>query len=65
MGFILLWYIVTEIGIGIAVRNKEVLLFLGYKLHVSVVLTILEDFNRRLNENFISSCEVIYLVCMP
>ena len=49
MGFILLWYIVTEIGIGIAVRNKEVLLFLGYKLHVSVVLTILEDFNRRLN----------------
>jgi len=49
MGLILLWYIVTEIGIRIGVRNKEVLLFHGYALHVSVVLTILEDFNRRLN----------------
>ena len=48
MGFILLWYVVSEIGICIAVRYKEVLLFLGYMLHVSVVLTILEDFNRRL-----------------
>jgi len=49
MGFIMLWYIVSEIGIRIAVRHKEVLLFLGYTLHVSVVLPILEDFNRRLN----------------
>jgi len=49
MVFILFWYIVSENGIRIAVRNKEVLLFLGYTLHVSVVLTILDDFNRRLN----------------
>jgi len=48
MGFIVLWYIVSEIDIRIAVRHKEVLLFRPYMLHISVVLTILDDLNRRL-----------------
>jgi len=48
MGFIVLWYIVSEIGILIAVRHIEVLLFRPYVLLISVVLTILEDLNRRL-----------------
>jgi len=41
-----MWYIVQEISICISVRHKEVLLFRRYMLHISVVLTILEDLNR-------------------
>ena len=58
MGFIVLWYIVSEIGIRIAVRHKEVLLFRPYTLHISVVLTTLEDLNRRFLFTFrvVKSC---------